>query len=622
MPTVLDSFTVEIGLDASKFAGGQKAVGESLKKMIEGTDKGAKEIESHGKRIGEFFSTAKRSIVEVGALLVGGIGLKEFVGHVAQADAQVGRLSNNLNMDVRELSAWQGAARRAGGSAEGITGILKKFSTETNQFLLTGQSGILPLLRSLGIGFYDANKRLKEPGEQIMEIVAALEKSRMTMPQKRAFLQMFGADEDTISFLLRGTGAVKKLMDEARAAGVTTRESAAAADQYNKALVSLDDSATNLWRTLVTSLGPALTFIMDVASGSVGVFGKLLDLFTKITASVPTLVRHLTVGATDAEKAEAEKKHRLNLGKMYKEFGEPDDEAGLASRKTISRLFGEASATRIFGTKEEDDAARKADAADRKAMIREYEESLLAKKKQEEQEDLARKRQGTPQPSPTSAGHPPQPSPAAGLTTITTVGGKSVTVSGASASDFKGILDEMERKGAPIGDLVGYNNRNIAGTSTPSEHSKGLAVDLGSMSGRDQIDPALRSWIESHSGEWREMLQRFHMRSGGDFKNPDLGHIEWRGIGRVGESKTLKPDAVAPPETQRRPNMIPGAPSAAVTAGAGRQAGSNTSTSSTMNVQHVSVTLPGVHDADAFAQEIGPALKRMSFAAGVNSSLV
>lgn len=114
-----------------------------------------------------------------------------------------------------------------------------------------------------------------------------------------------------------------------------------------------------------------------------------------------------------------------------------------------------------------------------------------------------------------------------GLARITTSGGRTVTVSADAAPAFKGFLDTLERQGAPLGDLGGYNNRNIAGTNIPSEHSKGLAIDMGSMSGRDQIDPALRSWISSHPSQWRAALSQYGMRSGGDFKNPDLGHVEY-----------------------------------------------------------------------------------------------
>lgn len=114
-----------------------------------------------------------------------------------------------------------------------------------------------------------------------------------------------------------------------------------------------------------------------------------------------------------------------------------------------------------------------------------------------------------------------------GLTRVTTAGGKSVTVAASAAPAFKGFLDTLEGQGAPLGDLGGYANRNIARTNIPSEHSKGLAVDMGSMKGRDDIDPALRGWINAHPAQWRAALSKYGMKSGGDFKDPDLGHVEY-----------------------------------------------------------------------------------------------
>lgn len=56
--------------------------------------------------------------------------------------------------------------------------------------------------------------------------------------------------------------------------------------------------------------------------------------------------------------------------------------------------------------------------------------------------------------------------------------GHSTVVSQRYAPLFQGFLNALTRKGYKINSLGGYANRNIAGTSTRSLHSYGLAIDI------------------------------------------------------------------------------------------------------------------------------------------------
>lgn len=118
--------------------------------------------------------------------------------------------------------------------------------------------------------------------------------------------------------------------------------------------------------------------------------------------------------------------------------------------------------------------------------------------------------------------------PGTNLTTVETDAG-TMTLNQASAPAFTGFTNELVAAGAPLGRPGSYARRNIAGSSRISQHAYGNAVDYGNQRARDVVSPAFRSWVQSHPDEWRAALNRWNMVSGGDWRNPDLGHVEWAG---------------------------------------------------------------------------------------------
>lgn len=67
--------------------------------------------------------------------------------------------------------------------------------------------------------------------------------------------------------------------------------------------------------------------------------------------------------------------------------------------------------------------------------------------------------------------------PGSSLTSVS-IGGHAATVNSAAAANFAGFGNALAASGYKIHDVGGYNNRNIAGTSTKSDHAWGLAIDI------------------------------------------------------------------------------------------------------------------------------------------------
>jgi hypothetical protein len=109
------------------------------------------------------------------------------------------------------------------------------------------------------------------------------------------------------------------------------------------------------------------------------------------------------------------------------------------------------------------------------------------------------------------------------LVTIKTRSGVPFTVAREAAPRFQGLLDDLEKNGYPLksNESGGYNDRNIAGTSTKSQHAFGNAVDVNwNDNPRGGSQPSMPPFLA-------DSLARKHgMTWGGTWNNPDPMHFE------------------------------------------------------------------------------------------------
>lgn len=262
MATVIDSLVLELGIDPKKFTQGQRDALQSLRTFEEEAEKQGKRVEAQTKRLNDVMGNFKRELLTTAAVFFGGMGIKEFTGFITNLDASTSRLGKTVNMTAGEMSAWQGAFQQVGGSAESANGAITGLGGEMQRFVLTGQSSMLPVLSRLGLSLFDGNKQLKTAGQLWLEIADAVKDMKDT--EKASFAGMIpGANQDMINLIIKGRPAIEAYLRAAREAGGTTKESAAAAEEYQRSLAGLDRSATNLGRTLTTMLAPALTTVFD-----------------------------------------------------------------------------------------------------------------------------------------------------------------------------------------------------------------------------------------------------------------------------------------------------------------------------------------------------------------------
>lgn len=269
---VVDELVLSLGLDPTKFSQGAQEQLRQLRGFEDQAVQTGKAIENQQQRLFGLISTIRREALGGLALFFGGRGLVEMIQHVTSLDASTFRLAKTMDMSAGEVSVWQGAIKQAGGTAEGANSALAGLSAEMSRFQLTGESQMLPVLSRLGISLYDQNRNLKSSGQLWLELADAVR--GMDPREAAAFLQMIpGANQEMINFALLGRRAMEQYLESARQAGVTTAESAQQALEYQRALGLVDTAATNLGRTLLTALGPALT-------GTMNAFGNVLKMLS------------------------------------------------------------------------------------------------------------------------------------------------------------------------------------------------------------------------------------------------------------------------------------------------------------------------------------------------------
>lgn len=269
---VVDSLVVQLSLDPTKFTAGQKDAIASLRKFEDQATRTGKNIEAQGKKTEEFFANLKREATVLLGTFLGGRGVKEFVSYITSADAATNRLSKTVGMSTRDLSAWQGAIRQIGGSAESATGGIVGMNDAVQQFLLTGELPALRVFNQLGVSLFNAKGQVKDAGEMWLTIADAI---KGVDPVRATALLKFlpGANQDMINFALMGRPIMERYLEVQRQIGVATAESGVAAEDYQRALSQLTTSAERLGQSLLTTVTPALVGIMNIFENLLG-FGK------------------------------------------------------------------------------------------------------------------------------------------------------------------------------------------------------------------------------------------------------------------------------------------------------------------------------------------------------------
>lgn len=195
MPTIIDALIVTLGIDAT----GVKKGGEIGKT-------GMKDFKKETVHLKDSFSDLKRGIGEFLVVLASAYAIKKFVVDITTVAATTGLLSQNLNVSADDLNAWGNTAKRMGGDAAAMIGTMKMLSASVTDIRLTGESGLLPYYRALGINLADANGKALESNDILLQLSDKLKGLEASQGRETAYnvAKKMGLDEGTINLLFRG----------------------------------------------------------------------------------------------------------------------------------------------------------------------------------------------------------------------------------------------------------------------------------------------------------------------------------------------------------------------------------------------------------------------------------
>lgn len=253
MATIIDALVVTFGLDTSQFKKEKAETTKATKQLTTEEKKAAKDIEDANKRAGESFKRVRNEVLSLLAIFTAGMGLKNFTESTIASAANLGFMAKNLQMSTTELSAWQRAAERAGGSAEGITKALQDSQQTVAKFKI-GQvdDGAQAFLR------WGGNVNDLKDGNTYLLARSRIIHSMFEQDPARARLiaQAMGVGDGEFNLIKQGPQAIEALVAAQRKNSAVTDEMAAKALKLKNEWLDLSDRLKYTGTTIVLELIP------------------------------------------------------------------------------------------------------------------------------------------------------------------------------------------------------------------------------------------------------------------------------------------------------------------------------------------------------------------------------
>ena len=210
----VEQIFVELLLNAkgySKEADDAVKKSEKLEKGLEKTEKKAVSLGTKFEVLTGEIGSVIKGVAGLAAVIAAGTGLLKLAEEARKANDELNFLSKNLGMSSGEVKAWQGAAAAMGGSAQGMAGDMKALNSSMNDFVMTGESSMLPMFNTLGVSMVNAQGKVRDTNEVLLDVADSF--SKMDREQAALMGQKMGFDEGTINTLLQGRDAMQEMVD-------------------------------------------------------------------------------------------------------------------------------------------------------------------------------------------------------------------------------------------------------------------------------------------------------------------------------------------------------------------------------------------------------------------------
>ena len=258
---IVESIIVKLGLDGSQYnREADKAVKQNdrLNKSVGDTDKVVTRVTSV---IAKWFS-----------VLAVGTGVLRMIDQVQKLNDELYHLEKNLGMSSQTIKNWQGAAGAMGGSADGMTSSIKSLNMGINDFVVMGDTTLLPFMNSLGVAMVDASGKARSTDKVMLDLADSF--SKMDREQAFSIASKMGIDEGTFNTLVQGRKEMEKMLEYQSKMYKSSEEElkASRALAQNRALLGQH------WESLKTMMANAIIpLFVKLSEVALGIFEYLQD---------------------------------------------------------------------------------------------------------------------------------------------------------------------------------------------------------------------------------------------------------------------------------------------------------------------------------------------------------
>lgn len=291
----IDELIVSLALDATKFNQGQKDAVVSLKKIETASNKTSKQLESHGKMLGQAFSALKVELLSIAAIFTSLSGIKNFIQDTVLQTAALDRMSTNLDMSAKDLAEWQLAAKNAGGTAEGMTAAIKSSSDALADLKLTGNVSetLLASGRYAGIGKVNFDLNSLKSGQDILFRQADIIKGVMEDKSNlggingaRLAAEKMGIDMSLFNLMKGGSANLKSQLDAQKDLANSEANVAEASEKVRRQFDLLENEIKSkaipwLSEFLDVLLSPEFRATMDALGKGLGRIAEIFEFVGK-----------------------------------------------------------------------------------------------------------------------------------------------------------------------------------------------------------------------------------------------------------------------------------------------------------------------------------------------------
>lgn len=281
---ILESFFIMFEADASNLNEGVADADKKADKLTESLKKADKAGSDVGKSMGNLLATAGgalAAIVSTGAIMAGIQGAADY------ADA-LGKLSDALDLNTEDVSAWSDVVSMAGGSADGFQQTLRMMTANLQDINAKGTNETLPFFQQLGVELRDANGNMRSALELLPDMADGF--AKMDKASAAGIGQKLGLDQGTIMLLQQGRRAVEDQIRKQKEMGVVTAEQAKQSAAWNDTLSQMGFMFRGLWLAVGQSVLPAFQAIIEAFSSAVSFFRKHSDFITGLFIALGTAV--------------------------------------------------------------------------------------------------------------------------------------------------------------------------------------------------------------------------------------------------------------------------------------------------------------------------------------------